>query len=84
MPKIQAYEFIFWILLAGMSQAKKLARLMIDEKIPSQQRDNWPIIVAGKNRVLLVPGLRTAACLSRTKRPEDNRVLVEQCIDYAK
>ena len=67
-----------------MNQAKKLARLMIDEKIPSQQRDNWPIIVAGTNRVLLVPGLRTAACLSRTKRSEDNRVLVEQCIDYAK
>lgn len=72
------------ILLAGMDQAKKLARLMIDEKIPSQQRDNWPIIVAGENRVLLVPGLRTAACLSRTKRLGDNRVLVEQCIDYAK
>ncbi|RAZ65818.1 tRNA lysidine(34) synthetase TilS [Planococcus maitriensis] len=72
------------ILLAGMSQAKKLARLMIDEKIPSQQRDDWPIIVAGKNEVLLVPGLRIAACLSRTKRPADNRVLVEQCIDYAK
>ncbi|MFP3359010.1 tRNA lysidine(34) synthetase TilS [Planococcus sp. SIMBA_143] len=72
------------ILLAGMNQAKKLARLMIDEKIPAQQRDNWPIIVAGTNRVLLVPGLRTAACLSRTKRSEDNRVLVEQCIDYAK
>ncbi|WP_157101604.1 tRNA lysidine(34) synthetase TilS [Planococcus plakortidis] len=72
------------IRLAGMDQAKKLARLMIDEKIPSQQRDGWPIIVAGENRVLLVPGLRTAACLSRTKRPADNRVLVEQCIDYAK
>jgi len=72
------------ILLAGMNQAKKLARLMIDEKIPSYQRDNWPIIVAGTHRVLLVPGLRIAACLSRTKRPEDNRVLVEQCIDYAK
>ncbi len=72
------------ILLAGMSQAKKLARLMIDEKVPSQQRDGWPIIVAGEHRVLLVPGLRAAAGLSRTKRSEDNRVLVEQCIDYAK
>ncbi|MEZ0479580.1 tRNA lysidine(34) synthetase TilS [Planococcus sp. SSTMD024] len=72
------------ILLAGMNQEKKLARLMIDEKVPSQQRDNWPIIVAGKHRVLLVPGLRTAACLSRTKRSEDNRVLVKQCIDHAK
>lgn len=72
------------IQLAGMSQAKKLARLMIDEKVPVQERQNWPIIVAGENRVLLVPGLRTAGCLSRTKRPGDNRVLVEQCIDYAK
>ncbi|MGM0899358.1 MAG: tRNA lysidine(34) synthetase TilS [Bacillota bacterium] len=72
------------IQLAGMSQAKKLARLMIDEKVPARERDSWPVIVAGKDRVLLVPGLRTAACLSRTKRSEDNRVLVEQCIDYAK
>lgn len=72
------------ILLAGMSRAKKLARLMIDEKVPSQQRDYWPIIVAGKHQVLLVPRLRTASYLSRSKRSEDNRVLIEQCIDYAK
>nr|WP_251048015.1 tRNA lysidine(34) synthetase TilS [Planococcus sp. ISL-109] len=70
--------------LAGMSQEKKLARLMIDEKVPVQERQNWPIIVAGDDQVLLVPGLRTAACLSRTKRAGDNRVLVEQCTDYAK
>lgn len=66
------------IQLAGMDQPKKLARLMIDEKIPVPMRESWPVITTDKNELLLVPGLRPSAMISRHKRDEDNWVLIEQ------
>lgn len=42
----------------GMERPKKLARLFIDEKIAKQERDTWPIIVNGRDEVLVVPYLR--------------------------
>ncbi|ANU09307.1 tRNA lysidine(34) synthetase TilS [Planococcus antarcticus DSM 14505] len=66
------------IQLAGMDQPKKLARLMIDEKIPVPMRERWPVITTGKNELLLVPGLRPSAMVSRQKRDRDNWVLIEQ------
>ncbi|MDQ0430884.1 tRNA(Ile)-lysidine synthetase-like protein [Planomicrobium stackebrandtii] len=66
------------IQLAGMEQPKKLARLMIDEKIPVPMRESWPVITTDKNELLLVPGLRPSAMVSRHKRDGDNWVLIEQ------
>ena len=66
------------IQLAGMDQPKKLARLMIDEKIPVPMRESWPVITTDKNELLLVPGLRSSARVSRKKRDGDNWVLIEQ------
>ena len=66
------------IQLAGMEQPKKLARLMIDEKIPVPMRESWPVITTDKNELLLVPGLRPSAMVSRQKRDKDNWVLIEQ------
>ncbi len=66
------------IQLAGMKQPKKLARLMIDEKIPVPMRESWPVITIDKNELLLVPGLRPSALVSQQKRDGDNWVLIEQ------
>ncbi|UJF26984.1 tRNA lysidine(34) synthetase TilS [Planococcus sp. 107-1] len=72
------------IQLAGMEHPKKVARLMIDEKVPTLQRENWPVIAAAEGDVLLVPGLRHSCFFSRKKRPEDDWVLIEQYVKIAK
>lgn len=66
------------ILLAGMDQPKKLARLMIDEKIPVPMRESWPVIATDKNELLLVPGIRPSAKVSQQRCDGDNWVLIEQ------
>lgn len=66
------------ILLAGMNHPKKLSRLMIDEKIPVPKRESWPVITTDENELLLVPGIRASALVSRQKRDGDNWVLIEQ------
>ena len=44
--------------LKGMSTPKKVSRLFIDEKISSEQREVWPILVSAKNDIMAVIGLR--------------------------
>lgn len=72
------------IQLAGMEHPKKVARLMIDEKVPIPQRENWPVIAAAEGEVLLVPGLRHSCFFSRVLRPEDDWALIEQNVKIAK
>ena len=66
------------IQLTGMDRPKKLARLMIDEKIPVPMRESWPVITTDTNELLLVPGIRPSAMVSRKRRDGDNWVLIEQ------
>lgn len=68
------------ILLAGKNHQKKLSRLMIDEKIPVPKRESWPVITTDENELLLVPGIRASALVSRQKRDGDNWVLIEQLL----
>ncbi|TWT28631.1 tRNA lysidine(34) synthetase TilS [Planomicrobium sp. CPCC 101110] len=70
--------------LSGMAGAKKVARLMIDEKIPASERDGWPVIASTSGEILLVPGIRPSKLVSRTERIEDNWVLIEQQVKAAK
>lgn len=65
------------IQLAGMQQPKKVARLMIDEKVPVCERENWPVIATEKDEVLLIPGLRPSSLFSREPRAGDDWVLIE-------
>ncbi|SDO27497.1 tRNA(Ile)-lysidine synthase/bifunctional protein TilS/HprT [Psychrobacillus sp. OK028] len=44
--------------LKGMSTPKKVSRLFIDEKIPTEERVVWPILVSAKNDIMAVIGLR--------------------------
>src|SRR5690606_27014592 len=64
------------ISLAGMSNPKKVARLMIDEKVPAPFRKGWPVITDSNDEILLMPGLRPSRHISAIQRPEDIWVLM--------
>ena len=66
------------IQLAGMERPKKVSRLMIDEKVPFSMRESWPIIATEAGEILLVPGIRASAFISRVQRDGDNWVLAER------
>lgn len=68
------------IQLSGMEQPKKVARLMIDEKVPLPERAEHPVVAIDGGDILLVPGIRSSLHMSRQKRPEDNWALIEQLI----
>ncbi|WP_082087773.1 tRNA lysidine(34) synthetase TilS [Domibacillus indicus] len=44
--------------LKGMNSAKKLARLLIDEKVPLAYRDYIPVVTDANGTILWVPGIR--------------------------
>ena len=41
-----------------MLGSKKISDIFIDEKIPSNERDMWPIVVDSNNVVVWIPGLK--------------------------
>lgn len=47
--------------LKGMSGTKKLKDIFIDNKIPIQDRDSWPVITDGDGCILWLPGLKKAS-----------------------
>ncbi|MEH7108257.1 tRNA lysidine(34) synthetase TilS [Bacillus sp. JJ1764] len=47
--------------LKGMSGSKKLKDIFIDEKIPLHDRDTWPVITDGHNRIIWLPGLKRSS-----------------------
>ncbi|HSI66036.1 MAG TPA: tRNA lysidine(34) synthetase TilS [Planococcus sp. (in: firmicutes)] len=71
------------IQLAGMDQSKKVARLMIDEKVPLEKRADWPVILMERGKILHIPGLRPSKLLSRNIREGDNWVLYERRVKNA-
>ena len=42
----------------GMNGSKKVSRIFIDEKIPIQERESWPIITDSNGNILWIPGLK--------------------------
>lgn len=66
------------ISLKGMNDQKRLSRLFIDEKVPLQKRDYWPILVDSKDEVIAVIGLRVNKNVSKEKRLDDDlKILIE-------
>lgn len=45
----------------GMEGKKKIKSIFIDEKIPVEQRKNWPIITNGNQQILWLPGLKKSS-----------------------
>lgn len=64
------------ISLKGMSSPKRLSRLFIDDKIPLNARDSWPLLVSSNNEVLAVIGVRVSNYFSEEKRSNDDMVLI--------
>lgn len=69
-PKIEGDR----IHLKGMSTPKKVSRLFIDEKISTEERVVWPILVSAKNDIMAVIGLRYGQQFEK-KRNTQNFVL---------
>lgn len=46
------------ICIKGMLGSKKVSDIFINEKIPSMERDCWPIVVDSNNVVVWLPGLK--------------------------
>lgn len=44
--------------LKGMEGTKKLKSIFIDHKIPVNDRERWPVVTDGNNRILWLPGLK--------------------------
>ena len=44
--------------IKGMLGSKKISDIFIDEKIPTHERDIWPIVVDSNNVVVWIPGLK--------------------------
>ena len=64
------------ISLAGMKDQKRLSRLFIDEKIPLDERNDWPILIDAEDKILSVLGIRVSHDFSRKKRDTDDTVLI--------
>lgn len=46
------------IYVKNMSGSKKIKDIFIDEKIPIENRNMWPIVVDSNNNILWIPGLK--------------------------
>lgn len=51
--------------IQGMSQAKRVSRLLIDEKIGMTQRQQQPVITTASGTICAVPGVRYSEVFSR-------------------
>jgi tRNA(Ile)-lysidine synthetase-like protein len=62
--------------ILGMDRTKKLSRIFIDEKVPLHLRDEWPILVDNNDEILATLGIRVSNIFSKSKRPEDDLMLI--------
>ena len=46
------------MMIKNLNGSKKLKDIFINEKISLSKRDNWPIVVDNKNRILWIPGVK--------------------------
>ncbi|SDI12551.1 tRNA(Ile)-lysidine synthase [Alteribacillus persepolensis] len=64
------------IQLLGMNGTKKVNRIFIDEKIPRDQRDQWPVVTDAKGEVLWIPYLRKSARHVQHPEPHAHYILL--------
>lgn len=57
--------------LKGMSTPKKVSRLFIDEKISTEERRVWPILVSAKNGIMAVIGLRYGQLFEKERNTQN-------------
>ena len=64
------------MLLAGMTNSKRLSRLFIDEKVKLSLRDELPVIVTNDDEVCAVPGLRYGASFSKNRTTTSQYIFI--------
>ncbi len=62
--------------LVGMEHAKRLSRLFIDDKIPLEKRDRWPLLVDSDDTILAILGVRVNNQFSKQRRADDDYMLI--------
>jgi len=66
------------LLLQGMSEPKRVSRLLIDEKVPRYQRDLCLLLVTNKKEILGVPAIRLGFRFTKQPPPEwTHRIVVK-------
>ncbi|MDV6378984.1 tRNA lysidine(34) synthetase TilS [Sporosarcina sp. GW1-11] len=66
------------IQLKGMSQAKRVSRLLIDEKVGMAQRKKQPVIVTASGIVCAVPGVRYGEMFSHRQLDGESYIWITQ------
>ena len=46
------------IYIKGMLGSKKINDIFTDSKIPTKDRDTWPVVVDSSNKIVWLPGLK--------------------------
>ena len=46
------------MIIKNMNNAKKIKDIFIDEKIPKEERDTYPIVVDNNDNILWIPGIK--------------------------
>lgn len=64
------------ILMAGMTQEKRLSRLFIDEKVSRTLRDQLPIVVTKQDEVCAVPGIRYGSVFTKQQKADSKYIFV--------
>lgn len=69
--------------IKGMNGTKKVKAIFIDEKIPRDQRDNWPIIEDANGHILWLPLLKKSAfSIEKRENGHSQHYLLLQYIPY--
>lgn len=64
------------ILLKGMTSAKRLSRLFIDEKVERSLRDQLPVVVTSQDEVCAVLNVRYGDCFTKQQTPESQYIFI--------
>lgn len=66
------------IQLVNQQGRAKIKQIMIDEKVPIEQRDQWPIVVDSNDLILWIPGLKKSRyCLDKAASNDDVLIIFE-------
>ncbi|NSL52908.1 tRNA lysidine(34) synthetase TilS [Calidifontibacillus erzurumensis] len=68
--------------LKGMVGTKKLKDIFIDEKIPREKRDRWPVVVDGNGEILWLPLLKKSRFFFDQRESTSNNSHVYLLLQY--
>jgi tRNA(Ile)-lysidine synthase len=60
----------------GMNGSKKIKAIFIEEKIPIQKREEWPIVCDAKGTILWLPLLKQASVISEKADEEKGYIII--------